>query len=585
MKHYYLLLLAFIASMQLNAQVEWKNPMAEPECCISGRAWNAEMGQTYHRIPDRFQATLPKNVWNLSKQGAGMHIRFSSTSKTIRVRFGVATAGAWMKNMPPMGHSGVDLYGKTADGKTHWIGIHGMGSWKKDTITYEWSNLTVPSYKSRGIEYTLYLPGYNTLKYLEIGIDKGADFHFIPQSLERPIVVYGSSIIQGASASRPGMMITNIVERELEYPIINLGFSGSARMEPEVFDMLSEIDARAFILDPMPNSFNFAPDEIIKRATDGVRKLRSKSQVPILMVECHPIPDSIFRANVNAKYQRGNVAFRKAYEQLKAEGVANLFYLSKDEIKFSEDDMIEGSHPTDTGCRLYADAYEKKIREMLPEDTANKRYPPVTQRRDGCYEWRIRHNKVLELNRTTDPEILLIGNSITHFWGGNPAYGVNNGLSAWEKTFGKRRVTNMGFGWDRIENVFWRIYHGELEGCSPKHICLLIGINNYADKEEDIAQGVADLARLIRERQPQAQLHVLKIYPARNREKKVARINRLLEQKLVIDDKTELVDLNSCLLLPDGSGKIDPAAFTKDGLHPCEAGYLKLGKMLKKHLK
>ena len=59
MKHYYLLLLAFIASMQLSAQVEWKNPMAEPECCISGRAWNAEMGQTYHRIPDRFQATLP----------------------------------------------------------------------------------------------------------------------------------------------------------------------------------------------------------------------------------------------------------------------------------------------------------------------------------------------------------------------------------------------------------------------------------------------------------------------------------------------------------------------------------------------
>lgn len=585
MKHIFTLLLTFFVSVQLPAQVQWMNPMNEEEPCISGRWWNQEIGKSYHRLPARFEATIPQNVWKLSRNDAGLIVRFSSTSKSIRVRFGVETAGAWMKNMAPMGHTGVDLYGKTAEGKTHWIGIHGMGTWKKDTITYEWKNLTVPNFKSRGIEYTLYLPGYNTLKFLEIGIDNGSEFHFIPQSLERPIVVYGSSIIQGASASRPGMMITNIVERELEYPIVNLGFSGSARMEPEMFDLLSEIDARAFILDPMPNSFNLKEDEIIKRATEGVRKLRAKSAAPILLVECHPTPDSVFRSNVNAKYNRGNAALRKAYDQLKSEGVANLFYLPKSEIRFTEDYMVEGSHPNDLGNRAYADAYEAKIREMLPEDKASKRYPPVTQRRDGCYEWRIRHNRVLELNRTTDPEILLIGNSITHFWGGEPAYGVNNGKSAWAKTFGKRRVTNMGSGWDRIENVYWRIFHGELEGCSPKHICLLIGINNYADKEADIAQGVADLAQLIRQRQPQAQLHVLKIYPARNREAKVARINKLLEQKLVVDDKTELVDLTSCLLLKDGSGKIDPTCFEKDGLHPNEKGYLELGKLLKKHLK
>lgn len=585
MKHIFTLLLTFFVSVQLPAQVQWMNPMNEEEPCISGRWWNQEIGKSYHRLPARFEATIPQGVWKLSRNDAGLIVRFSSTSKSIRVRYGVETAGAWMKNMAPMGHSGVDLYGKTADGKTHWIGTHAMGSWKKDTITYEWKNLTFPSYKSRGLEYTLYLPGYNTLKFLEIGIDNGADFHFIPQSIERPIVVYGSSIIQGASASRPGMMITNIVERELEYPVINLGFSGSAYMEPAMFDMLSEIDARAYILDPIPNSVNLKADEIIKRATEGVRKLRAKSAAPILLVECHPIPDSVLRSNVNAKYQRGNAALRKAYDQLKAEGVANLYYMPKSDIRFSEDDMVEGGHPNDLGNRAYANAYEAKIREMLPEDQASKRYPPVTQRRDGCYEWRIRHNRVLQLNRTTDPEILLIGNSITHFWGGEPVYGVNNGKSAWAKTFGKRRVTNMGFGWDRIENVYWRIFHGELEGCSPKYICLLIGINNYADKEADIAQGVADLAQLIRQRQSQAQLHVLKIYPARNREAKVARINKLLEQKLVVDDKTELVDLTSCLLLKDGSGKIDPTCFEKDGLHPNEKGYLELGKLLKKHLK
>ena len=80
-------------------------------------------------------------------------------------------------------------------------------------------------------------------------------------------------------------------------------------------------------------------------------------------------------------------------------------------------------------------------------------------------------------------------------------------------------------------------------------------------------------------------MHVLKVYPAKNREVKVARINQLLEQKFVADDKTELVDLTDCLTLKDGSGKIDPTCFMKDGLHPNEKGYTLLGKQLKKHLK
>lgn len=585
-KHILTLVLAWMLGLQAMAQqTKWMNPLEGDEPYVCGRAWNKEIGKSFARLPERFASTMPKNVWSLKDLPAGIIIRFVSNSKNIRVRYACFGNNYNGFNMTGINKSGVDLYAKTPDGDIHWIANHMSWKMRPDTAMMEWKDLTFKN-KNRGLEYTLYLPTFNGVKWLEVGVDANADFQFLHESPERPIVVYGSSIINGASASRPGMTITSIVERELEYPVINLGFSGAARMEPAVFDMLCEIDARAYIIDPMPNSFNLKAPEIIKRAKEGVAKLRAKSDAPILLCECHPTPDSVMRANVAAKYNRGNEALRKAYNEMKAEGVKNLFYLSKDELRFGEDYMVEGSHPNDLGIRVYADAYEKKIREMLPEDQPNKVFAPVTQRRDGCYEWRERHNEVIKLNHTQNPEILLIGNSITHFWGGNPVCKVNNGGAAWGKTFGKRRVTNMGFGWDRIENVFWRIYHGELEGCAPKHICLLIGINNYyVNTEEEIAQGIVDLAALIRERQPQAKLHVLKVYPARGREEKVARINALLEQKLETNDKVELVDLTQCFLLKDGSGKIDASCFTKDGLHPNEKGYTLAGKELKKHLK
>ena len=588
-KTHLLLFLLWGFALTAMAQTEWHNPMEASVPYIGGRAWNAEIGnQSFNRMPDRFQSIMPQHIWNLQKQCAGLSVRFVSNSKNITVRYGLAFNADGSRNMAPLNHSGVDLYGKTADGDYHWIGTHMSWKWKSsniDTISMRWERLAPPSSKNRGIEYVLYLPSYNALKYIEIGVDKGAWFQFLHESTERPVVVYGSSIIQGASPSRPGLMITNLVQRELGYPIINLGFSGSARMEAPLFDAMSEINARAFILDPMPNSFRLHRDTIINRIKQGVYKLRSKSEAPILLVEAHGTADKVFRADVEAMYQKGDAHLQEAYQQLLAEGVKGLYYLPHSELEMQDNDMIEGSHPNDLGNRVYADAYKKKLREMLPEDEGNRRYPPITQRRDGCYEWMARHNAVIDLNHTTNPEILLIGNSITHFWGGNPQMGVNNGGAAWSKTFGKRKVTNMGFGWDRIENVFWRIYHGELEGCAPKHICLLIGINNYADKPEDIAQGIADLATLIRKRQPQAKLHVIKIYPARNREEKVAQINQLLEKKLVCDANTDLLDFNESLLLPDGSGKIDPQFFGKDGLHPNEKGYTVIGKQLKKHLK
>lgn len=586
MKRLLSLLLLLLCAAPAWCATDWHNPLAGNQAFVSGRAWNTENNKNYNRIPDRFKDLLPRSVWNLSHSSAGLSVRFHTTSRNITVRY-VCSDNAFGKyrNMAPLNHTGVDLYAMDAEGRQHWVGNHLNYNFSQkpgDTITIRYAGIECPNFANRGMEYTLYLPTYNTVNYLSIGTDSGSAFGFVMESQERPIVVYGSSIVQGASASRPGLIWPTIVERELGYPVINMGFSGSALMEASVFDMLSEINARVFIIDPIPNSYGLG-EEITKRAIEGVHRLRQKSEAPILIAANYNLSDSMLHPSLYKKYTEGSKKLKEAYDRLVQEGVKNLYFMPTSDYHFTEDCMIEGCHPNDLGMMAYAKAYERKLREILREDTPDKRYPPVRQRRDGCYEWIDRHNAVLELNRTTHPDILMIGNSITHFWGGLPQ-GLDNGKTSWAKLFKGRRVVNMGFGWDRIENVYWRIFHGELENCSPKHICLLIGINNSSEPSEDVAAGVCRLARLIRQRQPRARLHVIKIYPARGREEWVEKTNRLISEQLTIDDHTDLVDLTECLALHDGSGKVNEAMF-REGLHPNEKGYAELARKLKKVLK
>lgn len=575
------LLFAALAMITAAARTVWHNPLEGPEPHLCGRAWNAETGRNYARFPERFKATMPPGIWSLSRQSAGLMVRFRTTSPDIHIRYKLSAVGGY-KNMAPLNHQGVDMYATDADGHTRWLGNH-MGWSFKDTITISYRQIRTPVYPKRGMDYQVYLPPYSVTAMVEIGVEEGSDFRFVPQSAERPIVVYGSSIVQGASPSRPGLMWTNIVQRETDYPVINLGFSGSAMMEPPLFDAMSEIDARLFILDPMPNSHTLG-EEIFDRMTAGVRKLREKSQAPILLMEASAATDSVYLPHLNQSYRNADAILRRAYRQLLDEGVKDLHYLTHQEIGLGEDSWMEGVHPNDLGNREYADAVEKKIREILPQDATDPDFAPVRQHRDGVYEWMERHNEVLRLNHTTNPQTLFIGNSITHFWGGEPRCEARHSDEAWAKLFGTQRVTNMGFGWDRIENVFWRIIHGELEGCSPERICLCIGVNNLNNGEEParVARGIASLAAEIRRRQPGARLYVIAPYPSRNKEPQAAVIRDTLKQILPTEEGMELVDLSACLTNKDG--KIDETLF-RDGLHPNDKGYKLLARGLKKVLK
>ena len=118
---------------------------------------------------------------------------------------------------------------------------------------------------------------------------------------------------------------------------------------------------------------------------------------------------------------------------------------------------------------------------------------PLTQNRDWrIYDWAERHAACVELMKSRQPEIVMLGDSITHFWGGEPVGGRRTGADEWDRFFAGRRVVNLGYGWDRTENVLWRLMHGEFENVSPKVVVLMIGTNNIdLNTPDEIAAGIA----------------------------------------------------------------------------------------------
>ena len=578
LKHLLVVIIFATFTHTLHAQIVWNNPMNESFPTIHGQAWQDELQGTYYRLPEKAKAIVRKPLWDLSRSSAGLSIVFRSNAPEIKVRYQV-TGGFAMAHMPATGKSGVDLYATDANGRKRWCAArYSFG----DTITFNYSNLSYTDDAGHGYEYQLFLPPYNEVTWLEIGVPQDAKFSFLPVSQEKPIVIYGTSIAQGACATRPGMVWGNIINRTLEHPVINLGFSGNGQLEAEFFDLLTEIDAKLYIIDCMPNMTNNRTEWIYERTLNGVKKLRQKSKAPILLVEHNGYANEFSSSAAEDSYRKTNIELRKAYDDLIAEGIQELHYLTKEEIGFTQDATVEAIHPSDLGMQIYADAYIPKIKEILNEDSETRTvFHPCTQQRDP-YLWKQRHEQVLKLNKEKAPEIVLIGNSITHYWAGEPKAHIVRGEDSWKKLFKGKEVRNLGFGYDRIENALWRIYHGELDGYQAEKVILLMGTNNLdKNSDDEIINGIHELVRAVRHRQPKAQIYIAGILPREGKESRIKTLNQRLKSQLPASE-TVFIDLSPEVCHADG--RIMKELFS-DGLHPNKEGYQRIAKSLEKYIK
>lgn len=357
MKPFLKTFLIFLVIIPLQAQLAekyvWHNPLSTIDQ-LDGQGWN-NIG--YNRLPEKAEAMVRPPLWNLSRNSAGLVIRFTSNSDNIAIEYAVQ-GGFGMNHMPPTGVSGVDLYVKN---KKEWLWCRGRYQFN-DTISY---NFKIDSASKNEREYQLFLPLYNSVKDLRIGVPKKSKITFHPKSENKPIVVYGTSIAQGACASRPGMAWTSILARKLDEPLINLGFSGNGRLENELIELLTEIDASVYILDCLPN---LSPNEyrtkaeIQKRIINSVGLLKEKRpNTPILLVQHAGYSDGLVNNSRKDIYETLNSWMSETFEQLKSQDVQDLYMLSKEEIALDNDAFVDGTHPTDLGMQQYANAYEKML--------------------------------------------------------------------------------------------------------------------------------------------------------------------------------------------------------------------------------
>jgi hypothetical protein len=261
--------------------------------------------------------------------------------------------------MTAIGASGLDLYTRTGQGGWRWLGV---GRPAKVPVAEDTLANGIPRGER---EYMLYLPLYNGVTSLEIGVPKGTAVHPGPPRAagRKPIVFYGTSITQGASASRPGMAHPAILGRVLDRPVVNLGFSGNGRMELNVTEFIAELDPAVFVLDCLPN---MTAKDVEERTEPCVKLLRSKHpSTPILLVEDRNYPDGFLIPSRRERNETSHTALRAVYDRLQ-NTKTHLHYLKADDLLGDDGEATtDGSHPSDLGFVRQAQVFEKALRRIL----------------------------------------------------------------------------------------------------------------------------------------------------------------------------------------------------------------------------
>lgn len=348
---------------KLEAAIRWYSPLERP-FQVAGLAW-FEQEKKYRRLPTSPTSAIPKAVDHLANHTAGGQIRFQSDSSSLSVRVKLKDK-ANMTHMPATGQCGVDCYVGAPDTI---VPLQYGNTTKYDLTLTEYECALYTNWPPTMRNIVLNLPLYQGVEEIWIGLDEDAAVSAPPSyASDKKVIVYGTSITQGGCASRPGMVYTNILSRRIPLEFINLGFSGSGKGEPELAEVIKQINNPACLV--VDYEGNCVSTELFRKTLPEFISIYR---------EAHPVTPILVVSRI--RYAREELTphlyemrmERKRFEQslvneLREQGDLNIYFFDGSESLGGKDFFectVDGSHPTDLGFLRMADAFEPVLKTLL----------------------------------------------------------------------------------------------------------------------------------------------------------------------------------------------------------------------------
>lgn len=311
----------------------------------------------YHRLDTALFKDLPSKVKYLSTFSCGLAIGFMTNSSVIAAEWEVKPDKP-SPNLSAIAHKGLDLYIER-NGVWEFAGVG-----KPELNGTRSKSIIVQEMDDTPKKCLLYLPLFSETKTLKIGVEEGSEIVALPYPFEKRVLVYGSSIVHGAEASRAGTTYVAKLSRRTGVDFINLGFSGNARMENSMADCLSDIKADAYILDCVPNA---TAQQISERTAYLVETIRNKHpEAPIIVMQSIAMDIGNFNLKIKSDLRIKDETIRNEVEKLCKRGVKKLYFIEgKDLIGKDHEGTGDGIHPNDLGFERMATYLEPKLMEIL----------------------------------------------------------------------------------------------------------------------------------------------------------------------------------------------------------------------------
>ena len=300
----------------------------------------------YDRLPSSYKNRVRTPVWDISKSSAGLSIRFLTNTTKLKVKWEVLNDFS-MNHMPDTGIKGVDLYYKNGE---RWQYIN---TGRPQGKISEYTLIEKMTEEMR--EFKLFLPLYDGIKNIEIGIDSTSTINKALKNPKKPIIFYGTSITQGGCASRTGMVHTSIISRALDVDVANFGFSGNGRMEQPIAELISTVEPSLYVIECMPNMIK--PELITERTIPLVNTIRSKNaNTPIVFIDLFKSPLTFLNTKMKSENTAMDDALKAEFDKMIEGGYENIYFIETPKLAESDHEgTVDAIHFTDLGFQRYAD--------------------------------------------------------------------------------------------------------------------------------------------------------------------------------------------------------------------------------------